>query len=181
MLQINVPAQEYYDERNEMFINIPAVTLKLEHSLFAISKWEAKWKKAFLGKQEKTQEETRDYIRCMTLNEEPVDAMTYTAIPAADLKRVKDYLEDKMSASCLPERDHDEGGDTVTSELIYYWLVALQIPFECQYWHLNRLLTLVQICNMKNNPDKRKMSRSELLSRNRALNAQRRAQYNSRG
>lgn len=181
MLQIYVPAQEYYDERNEMFINIPAVTLKLEHTLVAISKWEAKWKKAFLGKQEKTNEEIVDYVKCMTLNEEPIDPMVYTALTASDFKKVKAYLEDKMSASYLPERDHGENGDTITSELIYYWLVALQIPFECQYWHLNRLLTLVQICNMKNNPDKHKMSREELLARNRALNAERKAKYNSRG
>ena len=181
MLQIYVPTQEYYDERNEMFINIPAVTLKLEHTLVAISKWEAKWKKAFLGKQEKTNEEIVDYVKCMTLNEEPIDSMVYTALTASDFKKVKAYLEDKMSASCLPERDKGESGDTVTSELIYYWMVALQIPFECQYWHLNRLLTLVQICNMKNNPDKRKMSREELLARNRALNAERKAKYNSRG
>lgn len=180
MLQINIPAQEYYDERNEMFINVPAVTLKLEHSLVAISKWESKWNKAFLGKREKTREETLDYIRCMTLNEY-VDPIVYSELTNADLYKVKEYLEAKMTASCLPERDKGESGDTVTSELIYYWMVALQIPFECQYWHLNRLLTLIQICNMKNNPDKRKMSREELLARNRALNAERRAKYHSRG
>lgn len=180
MLQINIPAQEYYDERNEMFINVPAVTLKLEHSLVAISKWESKWNKAFLGKREKTREETLDYIRCMTLNEY-VDPIVYSELTNADLYKVKEYLEAKMTASCLPERDKGESGDTVTSELIYYWMVALQIPFECQYWHINRLLTLIQICNMKNNPDKRKMSREELLARNRALNAERRAKYHSRG
>ena len=180
MLQIYVPAQEYYDESNEMFINIPAVTLNMEHSLVAISKWEAKWGKAFLGKQEKTKEEIIDYIRCMTLNEN-VNPMTYSALTNRDLSKVKEYLEARMSASYLPEKTPGEKGDTVTSELIYYWMVALQIPFECQYWHLNRLLTLVQICNMKNNPDKHKMSRSELLSRNRALNAARRAKYHSRG
>lgn len=180
MLQINIPAQEYYDERNEMFINVPAVTLKLEHSLVAISKWESKWNKAFLGKREKTREETLDYIRCMTLNEY-VDPIVYSELTNADLYKVKEYLEAKMTASCLPERDKGESGDTVTSELIYYWMVALQIPFECQYWHLNRLLTLIQICNMKNNPDKRKMSREELFARNRALNAERRAKYHSRG
>lgn len=163
-----------------MFINVTAVTLKLEHSLVAISKWESKWNKAFLGKREKTREETLDYIRCMTLNEY-VDPIVYSELTNADLYKVKEYLEAKMTASCLPERDKGESGDTVTSELIYYWMVALQIPFECQYWHLNRLLTLIQICNMKNNPDKRKMSREELLARNRALNAERRAKYHSRG
>lgn len=163
-----------------MFINVPAVTLKLEHSLVAISKWESKWNKAFLGKREKTREETLDYIRCMTLNEY-VDPIVYSELTNADLYKVKEYLEAKMTASCLPERDKGESGDTVTSELIYYWMVALQIPFECQYWHINRLLTLIQICNMKNNPDKRKMSREELLARNRALNAERRAKYHSRG
>lgn len=180
MLQINIPAQEYYDERNEMFINVPAVNLKLEHSLVSISKWESKWNKAFLGKREKTREETLDYIRCMTLNEY-VDPIVYSELTNADLYKVKEYLEAKMTASCLPERDKGESGDTVTSELIYYWMVALQIPFECQYWHLNRLLTLIQICNMKNNPNKRKMSREELLARNRALNAERKAKYHSRG
>lgn len=181
MLQINVPAQEYYDERNEMFINVPAVTLELEHSLVAISKWEMKWKKSFLKNQEKTYDELLDYVKCMTLNEN-VNPMTYSALSSHDYSRIKEYLEDKMSASYLPDTGHGDGcGDTVTSELIYYWMVALQIPFECQYWHINRLLTLVQICNMKNNPDKHKMSRNEILARNNALNAERRAKYNSRG
>lgn len=181
MLQITVNPREYYDENAEVFINIPGQTLELEHSLFAISKWETKWGKAFLGKQEKTNEEMFDYIRCMTLTPN-VNPMVYSALTQKDMLKIKDYIEARMSATYLSQRqDSDICRDTVTSELIYYWMVALQIPFECQYWHLNRLLTLIQICNIKNNPSKNKMSRNDILRRNHELNAQRRAKYHTRG
>lgn len=181
MLRLDVAAREYFDEKNGLFIDIPATTLKLEHSLVAISKWEAKWGKAFLGKQEKTQEEILDYIRCMTLTQD-VNPMVYSGLTTEQYKQITDYIEARMSASYLPEsfKKEEVGSDTITSELIYYWMVALQIPFECQYWHLNRLLMLVQICNIKNNPNKNKMSRSDLLRRNAAINAQRRAQRKAR-
>lgn len=180
MLRIYVPAREYYNERTEMFIDVPATTLELEHSLVSISKWEAKWGKAFLGEQEKTTEETFDYIKCMTMND--VNPMVYDGLSHSQIQQITEYINSKQCASYLPEvvRNKEVGGDVVTAELIYYWLVALQIPFECQHWHLNRLLTLVQICNMKNNPDKNKMSRGDLLRRNAALNAQRRAQRKAR-
>lgn len=181
MLQITVEPKEYFDEEKSMFINIPGQTLELEHSLVAISKWEAKWGKAFLGKQPKTQEETIDYVRCMTLNSD-VNPMVYSGLSAKNVSDIKEYIESRMSATYLNSRGGDDiCADTVTSELVYYWMVALQIPFECQYWHLNRLLTLIQICNIKNNPSKNKMSRSDLLRRNSALNAQRRAKYHTRG
>lgn len=181
MLQINVPEQEYYDENTQMFINIPATTLHLEHSLVTISKWEMKWNKAFLGRKEKTQEELFDYIRCMTLDDN-VNPMVYSGLSKDNMQKITDYIEARMSATYLSSRGDEGGsGDTVTSELIYYWMVALQIPFECQNWHLNRLLTLIQICNIKNNPNKNKMSRNDILRRNSALNAQRRAKYHTRG
>jgi len=181
MLQLNIEAQEYYNDDTGMFINIPACTLQLEHSLVSISKWEMKWGKAFLGKQEKTPEELFDYVRCMTLNED-VNPIVYSGISKTNMKKITDYIEARMSATYVGSRGDEGGsGDTVTSELIYYWMTALQIPFECQYWHLNRLLTLIQICNIKNNPNKNKMSRSDILRRNSALNAQRRAKYHTRG
>lgn len=180
MLQIHVENREYYDEQQEMFIYIPAQTLDLEHSLVAISKWEAKWGKAFLGKQPKTNEETFDYIRCMTITPD-VNPMVYSALTQKDVQKITEYIEAKMSATYLTPRDEGSSRDTITSELIYYWMVALQIPFECQYWHLNRLLTLIQVCNIKNNPDKHKINRSDALRRRAALNAERRAKYHTRG
>ena len=180
MLQISVPDREYYDEIHEIFVTVPGIVLELEHSLFSISKWEAKWGKAFLGKQVKTNEEMFDYIRCMTLNKN-VNPMTYSSLSQSDIQKIKDYIEAKMCATCLPQRDEGSSRDTITAELIYYWMIALQIPFECQYWHLNRLLTLIQVCNIKNNPDKHKINRSEALRRRAALNAERRAKYHTRG
>jgi hypothetical protein len=182
MLKLTVPASEYFDDRTQMFINTPEQSLELEHSLYTISKWESKWKKAFLKDREKTQEEMYDYIRCMIMTPNVDSSVFMTLLNNRELnQKITDYINDKMSATYLNNDGKKEvGGDVVTSELIYYWMVALQIPFECQHWHLNRLLTLIQVCNIKNNPNKKKMSKGDLLRQHAELNAKRRAQYASR-
>lgn len=186
MLTITIPAseeRELWDERNEMYVYIPArkeQTLQLEHSLISISKWESKWCKAFLGPQEKTEEETIDYIRCMTLTQN-VKPDVYRNLTRENVQEINQYIESPMTATSFSKQKQGRSaGDIITSELIYYWMIALNIPFECQKWHLNRLLALIRVCNIKNAPPK-KMSRSELMRRNAALNAERRQKLNSRG
>lgn len=181
MLQITIPlGAEEYDEVKEEFISPETITLDLEHNLVSISKWESKWCKAFLTNKNKTQEETIDYIRCMTLTEN-VDPLVYNYLTQDNVKQINNYIEAPMTATYISE-DKKGGGnkETVTSELIYYWMISLNIWPECQYWHLNRLLTLIKVCNVKNAPPK-KMSRSELMSRNARLNAARKQQLNTRG
>ena len=186
MLQVTIPYTEFYDENAEEFISVKEQTLQLEHSLVSISKWESKWKKAFLSKDPKTNEEVIDYVRCMTLTQN-VNPLVYKAIPRDVFEKIFAYIDDPMSATVINEIKvpgaPKRKSENVTSELIYYWMVALQIPFECQKWHLNRLMNLVRICEIKNTPpDKRKkMSRSEILSRNNELNKARRAAMGSKG
>lgn len=180
MLEIVVPGQEYFDETINEFINVKGQTLLLEHSLESISKWESKWHKAFLGKKEKTDEETLDYIRCMTLNRVE-DQDVYKHLTRENRNQIHDYLENPMTATYLRKNDREgHSNETVTSELIYYWMIALQIPMECQKWHLNRLLMLIQVCNLKNKPPK-KRSKGDIMRSNAALNAARRQKYNSKG
>ena len=175
MLQISIPAQEYFDERTEEFINVRAHTIQLEHSLISISKWEAKWCKPFLGKDEKTEEETLDYIRCMTITQN-VDPMAYNAIPLEELERVKEYIHAPMTATWFNDRNKmPPSRRVITSELIYYWMSANSIPFECEKWHFNRLLTLIRICGEKNQPPKKmsKQDRRNLMAQRRARAAKR--------
>lgn len=180
MLTIEIPATEKFDEIKGEFIYAKEQTLQLEHSLISISKWESKWCKAFLGKAEKTPEEIIDYIKCMSLNQN-VDDGVYSCITKENLNAINEYISAPMTATYFSEDKHGRGGrEVVTSELIYYWMIALNIPFECQKWHLNRLLTLIRVCNIKNAPPK-KMSRRELASRNARLNAARRQQLNTNG
>lgn len=180
MLQIVIPATEMWDEVNECFVVEKEQTLCLEHSLVSLSKWEAKWHKPFLSKENKTVEETIDYIRCMTLTQN-VKPEVYTRLTNENVKAVNDYIENPMSATTINEdKNGPKNREIITSELIYYWMVALQIPFECQKWHLNRLLTLIRVCNIKNKPPK-KMSKKQLMSRNAALNAARRQQMHTSG
>lgn len=182
MLTITVPASELYDEEHNMFIKTKEQTLKLEHSLVAISKWESKWEKAYLESKDKTDEEVIDYIRCMTITQN-VDPNVYYALTVKNVQDIINYINAKHSAVYLPEDPNGKkkgSRDKVTSELIYYWMVALQIPFECEKWHINRLLTLIQIANIKNQPDK-KMSKSEIMRRNRAINEARRKQHHTKG
>lgn len=180
MLKIIIPARELYDEKNNTFIPVKEASIQLEHSLVSISKWEAKWHKAFLTKKQKTDEELRDYIRCMTITQNVSDYVYYGITPNI-INQITTYINESMSATCLPKNNNaSTNRDTITSELIYYWMVALNIPFSCEKWHLNRLLTLISICNLKNNPGK-KMGNSELYNRNRSLNNARKAQHHTHG
>lgn len=180
MLQITIPAQEYWDAAKEEFINTKECTLQLEHSLISLSKWESKWHKVFLSKEQKTHEETLDYIKCMTMNQN-VNPNIFDRLTKENINDIKDYIGNPMSATYFSkELEGKSSREQITSELIYYWMIALNIPFECEKWHLNRLLTLVKICNIKNKPPK-KMSKRQLANRNAALNAARKQQLNTTG
>ena len=180
MLRITIPAVEQWDEAKQEFIYTKEQTLSLEHSLVSISKWESKWCKPFLTKQEKTFEETLDYIKCMTLTQN-VDPEVYNYLTNGNIKEINEYIEAPMTATYFSdEKTSKISREQVTAELIYYWMIALNIPFECQKWHLNRLLTLIKVCNIKNQPPK-KRSKKDIMSRNAALNAARRKQLNTKG
>lgn len=180
MLRITIPGGEAWDELNQEFIIVKEQTLQLEHSLVSLSKWESKWHKAFLSNKEKTYDETLDYIRCMTITQN-VNPNVYMFLTANNFKEINEYIENPMTATYFSkEQNRDHSREIVTSELIYYWMVLFNIPPEYQKWHLNRLLTLIRVCNIKNAPPK-KRSRKDILSRNAALNAARRKQLNSRG
>ena len=181
MLTIVVPSGELFDEENSKFIKIKGATLQLEHSLVSISKWEAKWHKIFLDeKTKKTEEEILDYIKCMTLTQN-VDPMVYYIMSPDNIKKINEYINNPMSATTFNEAQlkkmsmgKPRQDEKMSSEMIYYWMVAAQIPFECQKWHLNRLLTLIRICGIKSESPK-KMSKAEVAERYRQTNAARRA------
>ena len=180
MLQIKIPANETYIPVTNEFINTKETTLTLEHSLVSLSKWESRWCKPFLSKNEKTTEEVVDYIKCMTLTQN-VDPNVYYALTKENLEQIKNYINDPHSATTIRENPNGpKSHQIITSELIYYWMIVHGIPFECQKWHLNRLLMLIRVCNIKNAPPK-KMSSSQILSRNAALNAARRQQLHTKG
>lgn len=181
MLQIKIKARELWDERKEEFItnNIEQV-LQLEHSLVSISKWEAKYNRPFLDKKDiKTTVETLDYIKCMTITQNVKDEV-YNNLTPTDIDSINDYIAAPMTATTFNELNKSTSREIITSELIYYWMISLQIPMECQKWHINRLLTLIRVCNVKNGPQK-KMSKRELTSKYASLNAARRQQLNSKG
>lgn len=183
MLKITIPSTELYDEQADEFIQIKGQDLQLEHSLVSISKWESKWKKPFLdSSQERTNEEMIDYIRCMTLTQN-VDPIIYSGLTQPLVNRINEYINDPMTATWFSkdrESNTRASREKITSELIYYWMISLQIPMECQKWHLNRLLTLIRVCNIKNTPAT-PMSKKALAQRNTALNAARRKSLNSKG
>lgn len=179
MLEVTVPSFEMFNEATMEFSEFPEAHLTLEHSLLSISKWESKWHKPFLGHDQKTDEEMIDYIRCMTVTRN-VEPLTYENLTAKVIDEINDYISDPMTATWFSDRRGSPNREIITSELIYYWMIALGIPFECQKWHLNRLLTLIQVCNIKNSPPK-KMGRNEIYRMNRELNAARRARTGSSG
>lgn len=180
MLTITVPEQELYDELKEEFINQGEVVLVLEHSLVALSKWESKYEKPFLGIGDKTTEEVQGYVEamCITPNIAPE---VFSRLSEANYAEINAYIDAKRSATWFhDEPDGKKSTETITSELIYYWMVAHTIPFEAENWNLNRLFNLIKICNIKNSKPK-KTSKSEMLARNRALNEQRLKQLGTTG
>ena len=183
MLRITIPSGEYWDERRQEFIESEGQTILLEHSLVSLARWEAHWKKPFLSKEKKSRAETIDYIRCMTITE-GVDKMIYETLSDDVINLVSSYINEPMTATTFSDDGKPgKGGsrEIVTAEIIYYWMVALQIPFEpCQNWHLNRLLTLVRVCNIKNQP-KKKANPRDIMSRNAKLNAERRKRLGTTG
>ena len=180
MLQITIPQTELWDESKQEFVSLKEQTLQLEHSLVSLSKWESKWNKSFLSSREKTYEETIDYIKCMTLTPN-VKPEVYRGLTKSNVEQINKYIEAPMTATSFVEDKRGTGSrETITSELIYYWMIALNIPFECQKWHLNRLLTLIRVCEIKSQPPK-KMSNREIMNRNSSLNSARKKQLNTRG
>lgn len=180
MITITIPATEAFDEIKGEFVYTKEQTLQLEHSLISISKWESKWRKPFISTDDKSSEEIIDYVKCMTLNPN-IDDSVYRCLTQANMKKINDYIDAPMTATTFfEEKNGKRNREVITSELIYYWMIALNIPFECQKWHLNRLLTLVRVCNIKNQPPK-KMSKKDIMSRNASLNAARRQKFNSKG
>lgn len=182
MFQVEIPKQEYFDEINSRFVSFEATSFQIEHSLISLSKWESKWNKPFLDNKAKTSEELIDYIRCMTLTKD-VDPLIYLNIPDDILKAINNYIESPMTATWFNDnkvKNRKRTREVITAEIIYYWMITLNIPFECQKWHLNRLLTLIRVCSIKNAPAK-KMRNRDILRNNAKLNAARRHSMNSKG
>lgn len=179
MLVLRHNGGELYDERTGRFIVSKPVTIRLEHSLISISKWESKWHKPFLDTSVKSLDEELDYIRCMSIDGD-LDDMVLNSLSASDFEAIRAYVGDPMTATTFKKDTQRGKKEVITSEIIYYWMVSLEIPFECEKWHLNRLLTLIKVCNIKNSPSK-KMKKRDQLAQQRALNASRRARSGSKG
>ena len=180
MLTLKIGDSEFFDEKTEQFVTVKGTTLELEHSLVSISKWEAKWKKPFLSHEPKTHEETMDYIRFMTKTQN-VNPKIYDRITAEQIMEIDRYINDPMTATKINKAEGKGGSAKVlTSEEIYYYMVAYQIPSEYQKWHFNRLMMLIRVCEEQNKP-KKKMRKGDIARQRRSLNAARRARLGSKG
>jgi hypothetical protein len=180
VLTIVVPGDELFNEEIQEFTTTEDVVVELEHSLVSLSKWESIYEKPFLSLEKKSTEEVKDYIKVMILTPN-FPPEVFQKLVDENLGMINKYIDAKMTATWFNDTPNaPRSSEIITAELIYYWMTVFSIPFECQYWHLNRLFTLIKICNVKNAKPK-KMSRSELAARNRELNAQRRAQTGSTG
>lgn len=181
MLIIKIPETELYDEETNRFSIVSAQELRLEHSLLSISKWESKWHKPYLDTTtyEKTNEMNLDYIKCMTITQNVPDVV-YSCLTQENINEIAKYIADPMTATWFSNEASHANSEVVTSELIYYWMTATGVPFSCEKWHINRLLTLIKICSIKNGKPK-KMSQREVAARYKAINAARRAKLGSKG
>lgn len=179
MLVITVPGMELFDQEKQEFFTKDDFVLTLEHSLVSLSKWEQKYEKPFLGQENQTAEEMLDYIRAMILTPD-VPETVINRLSEANLLQINEYLGRKMTATWFAEEAPSRSSEKITAELIYYWMFSLQIPMECENWHLNRLFTQIKVALVKNSKPK-KMSQADQLARNRELNMRRRAQLGTRG
>ena len=179
-ITITIHPKQLYNEKENYFFKVPETTLELEHCLVALSKWESKWHKPFLTKEDKTREESLDYIRCMCLTD-GVDPRIFYALSSEQISEISKYIDDSMSATTINGTQGKGGGrKVVTSELIYYWMNEANISSNCEMWHLNRLFKLIEVTSINRQPEK-KMNKKDVMKQNRAINAARRAKHNSRG
>lgn len=179
-IKIRIPQQELFNEETNEFFTVKETNLTLEHSLVSISKWESKWHIPYLSNNEKTPEQVIDYLRCMTITQN-VNPEIYNYIPMDEVIRIKEYIEDPMTATTITKQEgKGRSRKVLTSELIYFYMFSYNIPIDMEKWHLNRLLMLIDVFNEENKP-KKKMSKQQVMSRNASLNAARRAQLNSLG
>lgn len=179
-LTIQIPERELYDEANNQFIDLPAKKLVLEHSLISISRWEAKWHKPFFSRTQKTKQEMTDYISCMVIGQEP-DPLILEGLTRKNVQEINDYLNNTMTATTINSKNRRSSREIITSELVYCWMTQLNIPFDpCEKWHINRLMTLIEVCAIKSEPPK-KMSKGAIMRQNHSLNQARRAAYGTRG
>lgn len=175
MFKTVIPGGSFFDERKNRFIEVERTPIQLEHSLLSISRWESKWNRSFFNDGPKTDEEQLDYIVCMTVNQN-VNPMVYKVIPRNIRRQIQAYCSLPMTATTFgkePPQKHSK--KIITSEIIYYWMISYNIPFECEKWHINRLMTLIRVCSIKNNP--KKETKAEALKRTKATNAARRAKH----
>ena len=180
MKTITISETELWDEINECFINVKETVLHLEHSLVSISKWEEEWRKEFISDKPKTWEETIDYVRCMTLDLD-IDENVYKALTKANISEIQNYINKPMTATRIKNsKNRRRSAEVITSESIYFWMISLGIPFECEKWNLNRLLTLIQVCSIKNTPSK-PMKKADIMRQNSMLNDARRKKFNTKG
>lgn len=182
MLTITIPAAEWFDETKNEFVTVKEQTLQLEHSLVSLSKWESKYCKSFYTRDEKSHEETVEYIKCMTITQN-VKPDVYLNLTKANFDEINKYIEAPMTATTISERAGKGriNGERITSELIYYWMFSLQIPKECEKWHLNRLITLIKVFNAKNQGGDSKRNPAQTAKDYAALNAARRKKFNTKG
>ena len=167
-LELPIPEREGLNEKTREFIHVNECTLVLMHSLISISKWESKWHKPFLDGSAHSLVEIQDYARCMCINEKNIDPLVFSLLRPTEILRIKKYIDDPMSGTTFGQDDGEENHEIMSSELLYYYMIANEIPIECEKWHLNRLLALLRICGIKNkvnDPNKPKKSQSELLTK----------------
>ena len=179
-LTIQIPARELYDPASKRFITVKETTITLEHSLISLSKWEMKWHKPYLTAEQKTPEEYIDYLRCMCLTKN-IDPNIFYALDGETIKKIADYISDPMTATTFKNQQKGPAKKIVTSEVIYFWMSNFGIPFDpCEKWHLNRLMTLIEVASIENQPPK-KMSKADVMRSNHSLNAARRAKHHTKG
>lgn len=179
MLRLTIVTAEGFDDSKNEFVEYETAMVELEHSLLSLSKWESKWEIPFLGSEEKTDEQVLDYVRMMILGDEITEELL-SKFTVKEFDTIKKYINAKMTATTFNETKKETAKEVITAEIIYYWMIALGIPFECETWHLERLLTLIKVCNIKNAPKDKRSARQSAEER-RALNEQRRRETGSRG
>lgn len=182
MITITIPEIELYDETKEEFVIVPKTVFNMEHSLVSLRDWESKWKVSFFH-TEKNKEQLLDYLKMMTLTE-GVSDIVYQMIPESEMRRIVDYIKDSHTAMTINDSlggKQKRSNEFVTVETVYWWMISLGIPMECETWHLERLLALIKFISVKNDPKKTKMSQKDVIRQNAEINARNRAKYGIKG
>lgn len=180
MITIHFEEMEYYDEQLNRFYTLPPKVVNFEYSLAAVAEWEAIWKIPLLNTELGVDSDMfLSLAMCMSDDRELLEYY----LDDTEKAELHKYLSDSQTATTINSSQNGNTtgrGKVYTAEEIYALMFMNGIPIEWESRNLNRLLVILRIISIYQNPPK-KMSQQDVMKQNARLNRERKNKYKTKG